>query len=162
MMMTFIACILHRILLGWLNQGGWGGGTCGTHGERRSVYCALVGRPKGKRPLGTLRHRWEHKIKMDLGKIGSMGRTGFGWLSIGSMAGFCEHGNEPSGFHKIGCCLTSWVTIRFSKNILHHGVSKYERVIGGYRTQYFLVPYYQRYQHCDRANSWGGSNTRTV
>jgi hypothetical protein len=24
--------------------------------------------------------------------------------------------------------LTSWVTIRFSKNILHHGVSKYEGV----------------------------------
>jgi len=23
--MTFIACILHWILLGWLNQGGWGG-----------------------------------------------------------------------------------------------------------------------------------------
>jgi hypothetical protein len=25
-----------------------------------------------------------------------MGRTGFGWLRIGSMAGFCEHGDEPS------------------------------------------------------------------
>jgi hypothetical protein len=24
-MMNFIACILHSILLGWLNQGGWGG-----------------------------------------------------------------------------------------------------------------------------------------
>jgi hypothetical protein len=23
-MMNFTACILHRILLGWLNQGGWG------------------------------------------------------------------------------------------------------------------------------------------
>jgi hypothetical protein len=26
-----------------------------------------------------------------------MGRTGFIWLRIGQMAGFCEHGNEPSG-----------------------------------------------------------------
>jgi hypothetical protein len=26
-----------------------------------------------------------------------MGRTGFGWLRIGSSAGFCEHGDEPSG-----------------------------------------------------------------
>jgi hypothetical protein len=26
-----------------------------------------------------------------------MGRTGFSWLRIGPMAGFCEHGNEPSG-----------------------------------------------------------------
>jgi hypothetical protein len=35
-MMNFITCILHRTLLGWLNQVGWGGGTCSTHrgGER--------------------------------------------------------------------------------------------------------------------------------
>jgi hypothetical protein len=26
-----------------------------------------------------------------------MGRTGFGWLRIGTMAGLCEHSNEPSG-----------------------------------------------------------------
>jgi hypothetical protein len=24
-------------------------------------------------------------------------RTGFSWLRIGSLAGFCKHGNEPSG-----------------------------------------------------------------
>jgi hypothetical protein len=24
-----------------------------------------------------------------------MGRTGFGWLRIGSSGGFCEHCNEP-------------------------------------------------------------------
>jgi hypothetical protein len=37
-----------------------------------------------------------------------MERTGFGWLRIGSMEGFCEHGNEPSGsIKKAGCCLTN-------------------------------------------------------
>jgi hypothetical protein len=41
------------------------------------------------------------------------------------VAGFCEHGNEPSvSIKKAGCCLRSWVTISFSKNILHYGVSK--------------------------------------
>jgi hypothetical protein len=40
------------------------------------------------------------------------------------MAGFCEHGNEPSGsMKKTGCCLISCVTISFSRNILHYGVS---------------------------------------
>jgi hypothetical protein len=41
------------------------------------------------------------------------------------MAGFCEHGIEPSGsIKKAGYFLTSWVTISFSNNILHRGVSK--------------------------------------
>jgi len=40
------------------------------------------------------------------------------------VAGFCEHGNEPSGSMKKTCySLTTWLTISFSKNILHHGVS---------------------------------------
>jgi hypothetical protein len=39
-------------------------------GEGRGVYRVLVGRPKGKRPLGRPRHRWEDNIKMDLGEIG--------------------------------------------------------------------------------------------
>jgi hypothetical protein len=31
------------------------------------VYAGfLVGKPKGKRPLGRSRHRWEDSIKMDL------------------------------------------------------------------------------------------------
>jgi hypothetical protein len=31
--------------------------TCSTNGERRGAYRALVGKPKGKRPLGRPRHR---------------------------------------------------------------------------------------------------------
>jgi hypothetical protein len=38
--------------------------------EGRSVYRVLVGRPKGKRPLGRPRHRWEDNIKLDLREIG--------------------------------------------------------------------------------------------
>ena len=35
-------------------------------GKGRGVYRVLVGKPKGKRPLGRSRHRWEDSIKMDL------------------------------------------------------------------------------------------------
>jgi len=37
-------------------------------GERRGVYRVLVGKPKGKRPLGRSRRRWEDNIKMDFRK----------------------------------------------------------------------------------------------
>jgi hypothetical protein len=40
------------------------------------------------------------------------------------VAGFYEHGNEPSGsIKKSGYCLKSELTNDFSKNVLHHGVS---------------------------------------
>jgi hypothetical protein len=45
------------------------GGTCGTHGEGRSVYRVLVGRPKVKRPMGRPRLKWEDNIKLDLREI---------------------------------------------------------------------------------------------
>jgi hypothetical protein len=35
-------------------------------GEARGVYRVLVGRSKGKRPLGGSMHRWEDNINMDL------------------------------------------------------------------------------------------------
>jgi hypothetical protein len=39
-------------------------------GEKRNLYRSLVGKPKGKRPLGRPRRRWMDKIKMDLLEIG--------------------------------------------------------------------------------------------
>jgi len=39
------------------------GGECSTYGERRSAYRVLVGNPKGKRPLGRPRPRWEDYMK---------------------------------------------------------------------------------------------------
>jgi hypothetical protein len=35
-------------------------------GETRNIYSILVGKPKGKRPLGRPRRRWVDNIKMDL------------------------------------------------------------------------------------------------
>jgi len=39
-------------------------------GEVRNVYKILIGKIEGKRPLGRLRHRWEHGIKLDCREIG--------------------------------------------------------------------------------------------
>jgi hypothetical protein len=49
-------------------------------GEGRGVYWVLVGRPKGKRPLGRPRHKWEDNIKMDLMEIRIDGANWF-WLA---------------------------------------------------------------------------------
>jgi hypothetical protein len=38
--------------------------------EVRGAYNILVGRPEGRRPLGSPRHRWEDNIKMYLREIG--------------------------------------------------------------------------------------------
>jgi hypothetical protein len=45
-------------------------------GEGRCVYRVLVGSPKGKRPLGRRRRKWEGNIKMDLREIGIDGANG--------------------------------------------------------------------------------------
>jgi len=39
-------------------------------GEERWVYRVLVGKPKGRRPLGRPRGRWVDNIWMDLQKVG--------------------------------------------------------------------------------------------
>jgi hypothetical protein len=62
-------------------------------GEGRGVYRVLVGRPEGKRPLGRQRRRWEDNIKLELREIGIDGAN---WIQ-GPVAGFCEHGDKPSG-----------------------------------------------------------------
>ena len=46
------------------------GGACSTYGESRGTYRVLVEKPKGKRPLGRLRRRWDDNIKMDLQEVG--------------------------------------------------------------------------------------------
>ena len=48
-------------------------------GDRRGVYCVLVGRPEGKRPLGRPRLRWEDNIKMDLHEVGC---EGMDWIEL--------------------------------------------------------------------------------
>jgi hypothetical protein len=48
-------------------------------GEDRGVHRVLVGKPKGKRPLGRLRHRWKDNIKMDLQEFGGGGGD---WMEL--------------------------------------------------------------------------------
>jgi hypothetical protein len=46
--------------------------------ERRGAYRVLVRKPKGRRPLGRCRHRWEDNIKMDLQDVG----WGMDWIDL--------------------------------------------------------------------------------
>jgi hypothetical protein len=48
-------------------------------GEGKGVYRILVGRPKDKRPLGRLKHRWEDNIKMNFKEIGMDGAN---WIQL--------------------------------------------------------------------------------
>ena len=52
---------------------------CSTYGERSGVYRILVGKPKGKRPLGRPRRRWEDNIKMDIQEVRS---GGMNWIEL--------------------------------------------------------------------------------
>jgi hypothetical protein len=45
------------------------GRICSTTGEKRTACKILVGKLKGKRPLGRPRRRWVNDIKMDLREI---------------------------------------------------------------------------------------------
>ena len=48
-------------------------------GERRGVYRVSVGKPEGKRPLGSSRHRWEDNIKIDLQEVGCEAKD---WIDV--------------------------------------------------------------------------------
>jgi hypothetical protein len=47
--------------------------------EKRKAYRILVGKPKGKRPLGRPRRKWVDNIKMDLREIGW---DGVDWIDV--------------------------------------------------------------------------------
>ena len=55
------------------------GGQVARMGERRGVYRVLVGKPRGKRPLGRRRRRWEDYIKVDLQEVGC---GGMDWIEL--------------------------------------------------------------------------------
>jgi hypothetical protein len=48
-------------------------------GEGRGAYRILVGRPEGRRPLGTPRHRWEDNIKTNLQEVAWWGMD---WIDM--------------------------------------------------------------------------------
>jgi hypothetical protein len=65
----------------------WAGYVART-GEERKVYKVLVEKPKGKRPLGRPRRRWEDWIRLDLRATGvGGGWIGFDWLRTGTGGG---------------------------------------------------------------------------
>jgi hypothetical protein len=39
-------------------------------GKKRRAYGVFVGKPKGKRPLGRARRRWDDNMKMDIQEMG--------------------------------------------------------------------------------------------
>jgi len=45
---------------------------CVFSGGRRNAYRGLVGKPKGKNPVGMLKSRWEGNIEFDLQVMWSM------------------------------------------------------------------------------------------
>jgi len=51
-------------------------------GKKRATYRALVGKPKGKRPLGKPKRGW--KDKMDLQEMGWGAGTGLIWFRTGA------------------------------------------------------------------------------
>jgi hypothetical protein len=48
-------------------------------GKKRNAYRILVGKLKGKRPLGRPRHRWVNNINMDLREIEW---NGMDWIDL--------------------------------------------------------------------------------
>jgi len=51
-------------------------------GEERGVYRVLLGKREGRRPLGRLRRRWVHNIRMDPRRWDVGIWTGLGWPRI--------------------------------------------------------------------------------
>jgi hypothetical protein len=64
-------------------------------GEIGDLYKVLVGKPEGKRPLGTPRCRGEDNVKIDLQDVRWEAWTGLIWLRIGT-GGPVVH-KTPSG-----------------------------------------------------------------
>jgi len=83
----------------------------------------LVGRSKGKIPLGRPRHKWEDNIKMDLMEIGIDGanwihlaRDGIQWRAfVNTLMNFWFHNRQ-----RISCINEPLLT---SEDILFHRVS---------------------------------------
>jgi hypothetical protein len=46
------------------------GGACGPKVEKKNAHVLLVGKPEGKKPLGSPRRIWVDNIKMDFLEIG--------------------------------------------------------------------------------------------
>jgi len=56
-------------------------------GESRGVYRVLVGKPEGKKPLGSPKRRWEDKFSRIFRKWDMGVWTGSSWLRVKTRGG---------------------------------------------------------------------------
>jgi hypothetical protein len=56
-------------------------------GEERGVHRVLVGKPEGKRHLGTPRRSWRIILRWIFRKLEGVVGTGWNWLRIGTGGG---------------------------------------------------------------------------
>jgi hypothetical protein len=63
---------------------GW---VCSTNVEKKNAYRILVGKPEGRRPLGSPRCRWENNIKMDVRETGWSGMDWIYLAQVGTSGG---------------------------------------------------------------------------
>ena len=93
-------------------------------GDGRGMYRVLVGKPKGQRPLGRPRCRWEDNIKMDLQEVGC---GGMDWIELAQDRGrWSALVNVTMNLwvpQNVGNFLASCKPVSFSKRTLLHGVS---------------------------------------
>jgi hypothetical protein len=76
--------------------------------EKRNAYKLSVGKPEGRRPLGSPRRRWLDNIRMDLVEVGW---GDMDWIGLAQDRGSsCECGNETSS--SIKC----WESIEWLHN----------------------------------------------
>jgi len=69
-------------------------------GRKINAFMYMVQKLSRKRPLGIPTCRWEDTIKMDI-EAEDRPWLGFIWFRM-TVAGSCEHGNEPSGSIQCG------------------------------------------------------------
>ena len=103
------------------NEMGW---ACGSYGWGKGVYRDLVGKPEGRRPLGSPRNRWvDNRMALQEVGCGYMDWIGLAqdrdrWRTVVSAVMNLRVPWNAGNF------LTSFKPVSFSRRTLHHGVSK--------------------------------------
>ena len=85
---------------------------------REYEWRVMVGKVK-ERCTEILKIRWKKILKWILGNYFGMVWNGFIWLRIGKSGGFCEDGNELSGYSKCGEFYCGYIS--FWRRSLHNG-----------------------------------------